>query len=320
MDAPPPAPWSFAARAAYFGGPICPVCDHRNPAGARFCSDCGSPLDLKRCKQCDAINHQAATNCYNCGAECPTLQFTTTEATPVLPVADPASARRAPGDRGIVTPSLLAAEPLRAGWRMTALATILIAGTYAAYRINGATPDAMIVASQPIGAREQSAATARSAAAMALESAPVERETTAAALEAPSLTTKPGAPKRAGASQTPVPAPTAKRANAGQTSTPVPVTNRAGLRQTLPARQAPVRAIPPKTRTLGATPVRAPDAETRLSRRPDPWQAMQVGLASCRGDLIDRIVCDQRVRRHFCAGRWGEAPACGIGIANDRGQ
>jgi len=47
---------------------------------------------------------------------------------------------------------------------------------------------------------------------------------------------------------------------------------------------------------------------------------MHASLARCGGDLIDRIVCDQRVRRRFCEGYWGEAPECASGIANDHGQ
>ena len=172
MDSPPPAPWTFAARAAYFGDPACPFCEHRNPVGAQFCCDCGSPLELKPCHQCDAVNCQAATICHKCGAECPAL-FTTPDATPVLPAADPAPAWPTPGDVGVaatVKQPQLAAAALRTGWRLAALATILIAGAYAAYRINPATPDAMGVASQPIGAGEQNAPTAASALPVAVES------------------------------------------------------------------------------------------------------------------------------------------------------
>jgi len=64
--------------------------------------------------------------------------------------------------------------------------------------------------------------------------------------------------------------------------------------------------------------VGAPNADTRKARHPDPWEAMNVSLSHCSGDLIDRIVCDQRVRRHFCEGRWGEAPECGSSIASNR--
>jgi hypothetical protein len=51
----------------------CLFCDHVNPVGAKFCNDCGSPLHLKPCKQCEAINDHAAQNCYRCGAADPAL-------------------------------------------------------------------------------------------------------------------------------------------------------------------------------------------------------------------------------------------------------
>jgi hypothetical protein len=190
----------------------------------------------------------------------------------------------------VTQPLFAAAEALRAGWRLAAIATILIAGAYGAYRINATTPDAMGVASQPIGAGEHNAPTAASAVPMALESKPVEPETTAA-LQAPIPTTNPEAPKRASARQHPV-----------------------------PELQAGVGKTPPVAQTLVAAPVGAPVAKTREAPRPDPWQAMHVSLARCGGDLIARIVCDQRVRRRFCEGHWGEAPECASGVANDRGQ
>ena len=323
MDSPPPAPWTYAARAGYFGDRVCPFCDHHNPVAAKFCNDCGSPLHLKPCNQCDAINHQAATNCHQCGAEYPAL-FTTPEATPVLPAADPAPAWATPGDVGLaatVTQPPFTAGVSRAGWRLlrpsqlAAIATILITGAYAAYRINAATPDAVGVASQPSGAGEHNVPTTASALPMAVESKPVEPETTVV-LQAPILTTNPEAPKRASARQRPAPAPATKHASARQRQAPAPATKHASVRQ----RQAPVGATPPVARTVAAAPVGAPVAETRKARRPDPWQVMQVSLAGCGGDLIDRIVCDQRVRRRFCEGHWGDAPECASGVANDRGQ
>ena len=306
MDSPPPAPWTYAARAAYFGDRVCPFCDHRNPASAKFCNDCASPLDLKPCNQCNAVNHQAATNCYKCGAECPAL-FTTPEATPVSSAADPTTPPLAtPGDVDVtatVTQPPFVAGALRAGWRLAAITTILIAGAYAAYRINVATPDAMGVASQPIGAGEQNAAA--SAVPVAVESKPVEPETTAA-LQVPIPTTYPEVPKRASTRQRPVPVPATKRASARQ--------------RPVPELQAPVGGAPTLAQTLAAAPVGAPVAETRKVRRPDPPQVMHVSLVRCGGDLIARIVCDQHVRRRFCKGHWGEATECASDVANDRGQ
>ena len=49
----------------------CRFCDHDNPSGARFCNECGSPLYLKPCPQCEAVNETAASQCYQCGAALP---------------------------------------------------------------------------------------------------------------------------------------------------------------------------------------------------------------------------------------------------------
>lgn len=46
----------------------CHFCAHANPAGSKFCNQCGSPLDLKPCVQCEAMNHIAVDRCYQCGA------------------------------------------------------------------------------------------------------------------------------------------------------------------------------------------------------------------------------------------------------------
>lgn len=319
METPPAAPWIFAARAAYFGDAVCLFCDHRNPGGAKFCSDCGSPLDLKPCKQCEAVNSQAATNCYKCGAEFPVL-LSPSEVMPVAPAADPAPAWPPPGEAGVaatMTQPISVAPVVGAGWRLTVLATLLIAGAYAVYRINAATPDAMEVVSQPLGASEHNAPAP--AAPVAVESKPVDPETTAV-LTAPVAAINPEAPKRASARQQPVPVP-AKHASVRQSPAPVPATKRASARQTPVSEQrAPERATSPVTRTLAAASGGAPDAKTRKAGRPDQWQAMHVSLARCDGDLFARIACDQRVRRRFCEGHWGEAPECASGIANDHGQ
>src|SRR6185295_8801901 len=119
MGSPCPPHWTFAARAAYFGDRMCAFCDHRNPAGAKFCNDCASPLHLKPCKQCDAINDQASTNCYKCGAAYPAL-FSTSEATPVSPAADPTQALATPSDLPVpatATQQLFAASASPVAWR-----------------------------------------------------------------------------------------------------------------------------------------------------------------------------------------------------------
>src|SRR5262245_12181853 len=226
MDSPPSEPWTYAARAAYYGDRVCRLCDHHNPAAAKFCNDCGSPLHLRRCNQCDAVNDQAATNCHKCGAECPALPG----ATSASPAADPTPTSGARTDTDIaatVTQPLFTASALRAGWRLlkpaqfglAVIATILIVGAYGAYRISAVKPDAIEVASQPIGASEHNAPRAASAVPITMESKPVEPETTTA-LQAPIPTTNPEAPKHASARQRPVPVPTTKRVSARQRPVP----------------------------------------------------------------------------------------------------
>ena len=218
------------------------------------------------------------------------------------------------GVAATVTQPLFAARAVRAGWGVAATAAILIwglgataailiAGAYAAYRINATAPDVMEVASQPIGTGEYNAPTAASVVPMAVKSKPAEPETTAV-LQASIPTSNTDVPKRASARQRPVPIPAPKHTSTHQRPTPkVPV---------------PAGATPPVAQTRAAAPVGV--AETREPRQPDPLEAMHVSLASCGGDLIARIVCDQRVRRRFCEGHWGEAPECASGVANDRGQ
>jgi hypothetical protein len=188
---------------------------------------------------------------------------------------------------------------------VAAIATILIVGAYDAYRFNVASPDAMGVASQPIGALEDDATTAMPAVSVAVESTPVEPERTAA-FQAPIPATTAEAPKRASVRQRPVPVPATKRASAHQ--------------RPVPERHAPVGATPPVAHGLAAARVGARVEQTSKALRPDRWRLMHVSLARCGGDLIDRIVCDQRVRLRFCEGHWGEAPECASGVANEHGQ
>ena len=45
----------------------CPFCDHGNPEHALYCNGCGSPLNLKPCPQCAAVQGHAARFCHQCG-------------------------------------------------------------------------------------------------------------------------------------------------------------------------------------------------------------------------------------------------------------
>jgi hypothetical protein len=85
-------------------------------------------------------------------------------------------------------------------------------------------------------------------------------------------------------------------------------------------RRTPVRTTPPLVRDLAAARTRARFVQTSQALPHDQWQAMHASLSRCGGDLIARIACGQRVRRHFCEGRWGEAPECAGGITHEHGQ
>jgi ribosomal protein L40E len=47
----------------------CLSCEHNNPVGAKFCAECGSQLNLKLCKHCEAINERTWQRCHSCGTE-----------------------------------------------------------------------------------------------------------------------------------------------------------------------------------------------------------------------------------------------------------
>jgi hypothetical protein len=64
----------------------CPFCDHANPAGAKFCNECGSPLHFAPCKQCGAVNHVDDAQCHRCGV----LLASPADATQAVPPGPPA--------------------------------------------------------------------------------------------------------------------------------------------------------------------------------------------------------------------------------------
>ena len=51
----------------------CGFCAQVNPARAKFCNECGSPLNLRLCPQCEAINGAGELACYQCRALLPDL-------------------------------------------------------------------------------------------------------------------------------------------------------------------------------------------------------------------------------------------------------
>src|SRR5690349_20946411 len=76
----------------------CEFCSRVNPAGAKFCNECGSPLSLRPCMSCEAINSAAAATCHRCGADL--------AATPDRPrAADIVSQQNADGSAQLAAPA-----------------------------------------------------------------------------------------------------------------------------------------------------------------------------------------------------------------------
>jgi hypothetical protein len=96
----------------------CPFCSHANPQAAKFCNQCGSPLDLQPCPKCEAMNHVAVEQCHQCGAPLRTSgQSASAEpltAATTAPVSEPASAGGAdamPDSIPIALSSRMAGDP-----------------------------------------------------------------------------------------------------------------------------------------------------------------------------------------------------------------
>jgi hypothetical protein len=308
-----PPHWTFAARAAYFGDRMCPFCDHRNPADAKFCNECASPLHLKPCNQCNRVNEQAATRCYQCGTAFPSLPRTpdARQTSPSVELASGRATSSDAADTATMTHAPFAAPVPRAyrnlrtpGLLVASVATILIAGAYAMHYIDAHAPDATKGSSKVASAAKSDAPSASPTVAAAPERGPMGAET-AAAVAAPTPAVESDAQTRVSVRQDPAPIPAAKRAGAPQHPARERGTAMSAARR---------KAHPPVAPTA-----RAPVAEIKKAG-PERWQAMYTSLARCSGDVSARIVCDERVRRQFCEGHWNNAPACANGLLADRGQ
>jgi hypothetical protein len=109
-------------------GSRCLFCLHPNPEGAKFCNDCGSPMELQPCRVCNAVDKRSASHCYQCGAAFPPPlpvpgasdapeaddAVPATADVPDIPLTVPAAeVRDAHVDErpDVVEPSLVVAEP-----------------------------------------------------------------------------------------------------------------------------------------------------------------------------------------------------------------
>jgi len=128
---------------------LCAFCSHANPAGSRFCNECGASLDLNLCGNCEAINHHSAASCHKCGAELPnpsSIQGTTNDpplgesigrpaSTTVIAAMSPATEEAIPAQQAAAVFSLR-----RRGAVLVALPLIAVAAVYYAYHNRGVVP------------------------------------------------------------------------------------------------------------------------------------------------------------------------------------
>ena len=72
------------------------------------------------------------------------------------------------------------------------------------------------------------------------------------------------------------------------------------------------------TADRGAASPPAPLQAVATSSSPgDRWQALNLALANCGGNFIERVVCGQRARFRYCDGYWGRVPQCPSGAVAD---
>jgi hypothetical protein len=97
-------------------------CNHANEAGAKFCSDCGTGLLRRFCRECHAVNDAASHFCQSCGVALPDSKSTPQPgASPPLQVPSLTDVAFVDPGRAPLTPSRVAL-PVDGG-ALVALAT-----------------------------------------------------------------------------------------------------------------------------------------------------------------------------------------------------
>lgn len=88
---------------------ICRFCEHSNPEGAKFCTECGGCLHLLPCPSCGAVTDVSARTCYQCQRQLPWhSEAAAAPPTPVVTEAKPVQRWRAPAIFGAAVVVLLA--------------------------------------------------------------------------------------------------------------------------------------------------------------------------------------------------------------------
>ena len=268
----------------------CLICGRTCLPGAKLCADCSS----------------ARKRAFAATVTQPLLEAASARRSgkPLLrPSQSVAATARRAAERALLTKPQVEAQAsgaFTASWRMNLI--LLIAAGIATLLVGVFVSHRHARASDPLQAGEQPVAAAR-----------------AAVSEAPSMVPAQMAPKSVAEMQlppvdltVPVGEVPAAKADAGKRAQSRP-------RATVPEAPPP-SPEPPPSPTIAAAPVVVPTV-VREAPPVDPMQQMRDALSRCTtGALIDRFVCDQRVRREYCDGRWGQVPECSSSVSNDHGQ
>ena len=318
----------------------CASCAAENPAGARFCIQCGAeqalptPIAAVAAAVSGQRGHAAVARAAN-AAQADLPHEHETDPRPrasVVAAASMREARSAAERRGGGVPNPALAQPAYAqGPSHGRLATFLIVLAFAvaavalgAFKMLGGElrpdtrapgPDRSVMSSFP---PEATPNPRRSTDSQSLEaSAPASP---AAAAQSPAA----AAPQTPSVSENKA-NETAAAASGGATQ-PIEIRSLPAKPATRPVhrRAAPDKAPPPAPPAEPSAPAPAPEvaaAAAPPSPVVDRWTRMADELSRCtREDFIARVICDQRVRFRYCGGYWGKVPQCPGSPAPERGQ
>jgi hypothetical protein len=140
----------------------CYFCDRINPGDALYCNGCGTPLAMKPCRQCDAVNAREAERCFRCDAVLSVPADVHPSAAPVR--VAPSDAMASPSEQDSASVSVVQ----RAGEQIEALRRALHESRNAA--ANGAAPAAISLSpDNDVAAAPESGQSVMQASASALE-------------------------------------------------------------------------------------------------------------------------------------------------------
>ncbi|MEP7062438.1 MAG: hypothetical protein ABI881_08565 [Betaproteobacteria bacterium] len=252
------------------------------------------------CTICGFDNPADGRFCKKCGAALVAPVGTAPGVAPVQAAIAPASADALAGvaaspSTGIPKPYIVIAV----------VALVILVGAWVAWRAvggNSQVGDELATTNSATPAESKS------------ETPPPAADATTSSTPAPTLAaaTSPPTPPADNAAATPdtdaSPAPDVAKA------APKAAHKAAAKARPQPAAPLPSTAIAPAPEPRAAA---APAA--KAAPRADRWAQMANEMNACAGNFLERVVCEQKVRIHYCDGYWGKVPQCPTGPAPTTG-